>query len=321
MAPCYSATYCTAACAYKASRSSPAAWLAAIRWRLRTILESIIDGLFTLDTEWWFDYVNLEAGSEPRALVGQVLWRDPLSQISVHEFTIGEIVSISFADGGIDSLGSGDGDDILIGGTFGDTLDSGKGDNVVLGDHGRILALTNEGFNSVVGAPRPAGDRPLTYALITSLVPTGELGGNDTITTGIGRDIVIGGAGNDVFDSFSSESLGTVAGTAFADGNNIVISDYGLVDYLSGELLQGGATNPDLFAYVEGAAAISVFTNPMASPMSLRVMSVPPPPKRRSLPSGRCVASTSENRSELPPTMSSWPRLPKTTSLPPPPST
>ena len=133
---------------------------------------------------------------------------DPLMQVSVHQFTIGEIVSFAFADGGVDTINSGDGDDILIGGTAGDTLDSGKGDNVVFGDHGQILTITNQGFNAVVGAPpRLSADQPLTYALITSIVPAGELGGNDLITTGTGRDIIIGGAGADTINSFASVSL------------------------------------------------------------------------------------------------------------------
>jgi len=190
---------------------------------------------------------------------------DPAVQVSVHEFTIGEIVSIGFIDGGADTIDAGIGDDIVIGGAAGDKIDTGKGDNVVFGDHGRILTLTNQGFNSVVGDPaRDPLDHPLTYALITSLVPAGEIGGNDTITTGIGRDIIIGGAGNDEINSFASNSLGsTAAGTAAQDGNNIVFGDYGLVDYLSEELAQGSAMNPALETYVRTNAATSVAVNPV----------------------------------------------------------
>jgi Ca2+-binding RTX toxin-like protein len=178
---------------------------------------------------------------------------DAKAQISVHEFAIGEIVSVSFADGGIDTIDSGDQDDILIGGRDGDVLDAGKGDNVVFGDHGQILTVTNQGVNNVVGGTaRPADsvDHPLTYALITSIVPAGELGGADIITTGIGRDIVLGGAGADTINTFASRGANGVAGTAVQDGNNIVFGDYGLVDYLSEELAQGSTANPTLQTYV-----------------------------------------------------------------------
>ena len=96
---------------------------------------------------------------------------DPLVQISASPFTIGELVSFAYAEGAADTIDSGDHDDILIGGAAGDTLDAGKGDNVVFGDHGQILMLTNLGVNNVVGTPRPDGDHPLTFALITSIVP------------------------------------------------------------------------------------------------------------------------------------------------------
>src|SRR5262249_41047140 len=155
--------------------------------------------------------------------------------ISVHEFTIGEIKSIDYVNGGIDNVDSGDQDDILIGGAAGDTLDAGNGDNVVIGDHGQILMVTHNiggvrETNTVEGAAQ-VNTHPLTYALITSIVPTalqgGELGGADTITTGIGRDIIIGGAGADTINAFASKSLGMTAGTAPQDGNNIVFGDYG----------------------------------------------------------------------------------------------
>jgi Ca2+-binding RTX toxin-like protein len=192
---------------------------------------------------------------------------DAAMQFAVHEFTIGEIVSIAFADGGVDEIWSGSGDDIIIGGAAGDTIDAGHGDNVVFGDHGQILTITNQGFNTVVGEPRPDGDHPLTYALITSLVPAGQIGGDDVITTGIGRDVVIGGAGNDVIHTYESTSLDTLQGTAELDGNNIVFGDYGLVDYLSEELLQSSNSGVSLWDYVRSATPATLAVGDTDNPI------------------------------------------------------
>ena len=42
------------------------------------------------------------------------------------------------AKGDVDSLEGGNNDDILFGGTDGDTIDAGAGNNIVFGDHGVI---------------------------------------------------------------------------------------------------------------------------------------------------------------------------------------
>jgi Ca2+-binding RTX toxin-like protein len=57
--------------------------------------------------------------------------------------------------------------------------------------------------------------------------------GEDTITTGSGRDMIFGGGGNDTIDAF-----GSGGSAASADGNNIVFGDHGLVDYLAEEITQ-----------------------------------------------------------------------------------
>ena len=55
---------------------------------------------------------------------------------------IDEIFSTSTdANGGADTIDTGDGDDIVIGGRFDDTINVGNGDNLVIGDSGRILSL------------------------------------------------------------------------------------------------------------------------------------------------------------------------------------
>ncbi|HSY26759.1 MAG TPA: hypothetical protein VK832_04610, partial [Burkholderiaceae bacterium] len=63
---------------------------------------------------------------------------------------------------------------------------------------------------------------------------------DDTITTGIGRDMVFGGQGSDIIYTFAA-----MGGTAAADGNNIVFGDFGEVDYVSEEVAQNSPTvNP-----------------------------------------------------------------------------
>ena len=165
----------------------------------------------------------------------------------------------TFAAGGKGDTITDDGsDDILFGGQGNDRIDAGAGQNIVFGDHGRILGVDT-------GVNRPMGDPVTTktdddyqvqvLGLVTS-IDFGSLNGaaneygngNDTITTGIGRDIIVGGGGDDVIQTFSSGVSPTdtagLAAAAAADGHNIVFGDHGLVDYLTEELGRVVASNP-----------------------------------------------------------------------------
>ncbi|MEW6158482.1 MAG: hypothetical protein AB1813_13700, partial [Verrucomicrobiota bacterium] len=86
-----------------------------------------------------------------------------------------------------------------VAGNYGDTITVLGGNNLVLGDSGRIDYETNTGVLLTIESTAPA------------------LGGNDTITTGIGHDLVVAGIGNDTVTA--------------SDGDNIVIGDNGLVQY------------------------------------------------------------------------------------------
>src|SRR5262249_34364682 len=124
--------------------------------------------------------------------------------------------------------------------------------NIVFGDHGRILGV-DTGVNSPIGDPNPGQGakqdddyQVQTLGLVTSIDwgtvngAANEFGnGNDTITTGIGRDMIFGGGGDDSVNTFASSG-----GTAALDGNNIVFGDHGLVDYLAEELAHPNAANP-----------------------------------------------------------------------------
>ena len=47
------------------------------------------------------------------------------------------------AHGGADSITTGSGRDIVLGGNGGDTIDAGEGNNIVLGDDGRIVYVAD----------------------------------------------------------------------------------------------------------------------------------------------------------------------------------
>src|SRR5262249_52432678 len=130
-------------------------------------------------------------------------------------------------------------DDIIFGGQGNDNIDAGAGQNIVFGDHGRILgadslAGVDTSGNHPVGDPNPNKTDDDYQVQVLGLVTSIEAGatngagnesgnGNDTIITGIGRDIIFGGGGDDSINSFVSSG-----GTAALDGNNIVFGDHGL---------------------------------------------------------------------------------------------
>ena len=132
------------------------------------------------------------------------------------------------AFGGSDTITTGTRNDFVFGGIGGDVIDAGKGQNIVFGDHGRITGVESAAFNRPIRDTLTRDDYPVdVLALVEGYVPAGgELGGDDTITTGVGRDEIFGGAGSDVIVANAGETL------ADPDHNNIVFGDYGFVDYL-----------------------------------------------------------------------------------------
>jgi Ca2+-binding RTX toxin-like protein len=171
------------------------------------------------------------------------------------------VESINFPQGGIDNITANGGDDFIFGGAKGDTISGGNGSNVAFGDHGRITGMENAAYNRPIGSGAPANDdyQIKTLVLVESIVPAGEHGGNDQITTGIGRDMIFGGAGFDTIIANNGENLVT----PILDGNNIVFGDYGFVDYLSEELLHSSAPGLSLLAYIAGASATGAPLNPI----------------------------------------------------------
>ncbi len=123
------------------------------------------------------------------------------------------------AAGGIDQITTGSGNDIVMGGRFGDTINAGQGNNVVIGDSG-IITAANENPNRFVGQPITA----ITVGRIET-IEFGD-GGVDAITTGSGNDVVLGGHEGDTINA--------------GEGDNVVLGDDGAIEYVRFE--RGGAT-------------------------------------------------------------------------------
>ncbi|UUZ51905.1 calcium-binding protein [Massilia sp. B-10] len=106
--------------------------------------------------------------------------------------SLGQVSTIDPDLGGIDNIVTGSGDDIILGGNLGDVLNAGDGNNIVLGDDG-VITFTGLSF----GASGDGND--LDPSDIDEIVSTSTtaFGGADTIITGIGNDIILGGRAGD----------------------------------------------------------------------------------------------------------------------------
>jgi Ca2+-binding RTX toxin-like protein len=98
--------------------------------------------------------------------------------------------------GGGDTIVAGHGNNIIFGGVAGDSISTGSGNNAALGDNG-FVSLNGSGVLTQVETTSPS------------------IGGNDSIVTGGGNDITMGGNGAD------SVSTGS--------GNDVLIGDSGRV--------------------------------------------------------------------------------------------
>ncbi|MFZ0529420.1 MAG: HYR domain-containing protein [Propionicimonas sp.] len=142
--------------------------------------------------------------------------------------TLHLVETIDAERGGVDHITTGAGSDFVIGGALGDLIDAGSGANVVFGDHGRIVGIEGQGANRPID-PTAGYDYQLpVFALIEGYVPAGgEFGGADSITTGVGADIVFGGAEGDTIVATFGETSSSL------DANNVVFGDYGFLDWIT----------------------------------------------------------------------------------------
>ncbi|MCA9066487.1 MAG: hypothetical protein KDA96_25640, partial [Planctomycetaceae bacterium] len=108
------------------------------------------------------------------------------------------VTSTDVSSGGDDHIQSGAGNDTVVAGFGSDTVLAGNGNNIVVGDHA----------DAVIDAS----------GILRSITTTSSgVGSGDVISTGSGRDIIVGGAGGD----------DVTAG----EGNNIVIGDNGTATF------------------------------------------------------------------------------------------
>ena len=143
---------------------------------------------------------------------------------------IDRVWSTNPAIGGSDTITTGDSADIIIGGANDandEAIDAGDGDNFVIGDSGRITAA-EENAPQFVGEPITR----ITLGLIETIAA--DHGGRDVITTGIGADIILGGAGGDQITANNGENF------ANPDRNNIILGDHGYLDYVHAERTPDG---------------------------------------------------------------------------------
>src|SRR5206468_1455588 len=129
-----------------------------------------------------------------------------LNRFGTQAITVGRIQTTAFGDGGVDLITTGVGNDVIFGGHLGDTINAGDGDNVVLGDDGEIDYVRLERGPATAGADSDASDIDLILSTSTTAA-----GGADTIVTGAGNDIIIGGRFGDTIDTGA--------------GNNIALGD------------------------------------------------------------------------------------------------
>ncbi len=115
--------------------------------------------------------------------------------------TLLQITTTTSDLGGNDVITTGDGNNIVLGGSGADQITTGAGRDVILGDNGYVLTTGDNGTSGAV-------------QMVRSIDVT--LGGNDIVYAGAGNDIVFGGTGND-----------SLSGGADHD---ILLGDHGLYD-------------------------------------------------------------------------------------------
>jgi hypothetical protein len=172
-------------------------------------------------------------------------------------------IVINLNDINPETAGGGAGDDLLIGGSAGDTIGGngghdvligGGGDDYMFGADGNDKLFGDTGKDTLIGGD---GNDYLNGGADDDLVVDGQGNdtlfgdtGNDYLNGGLGDDLIGGGEGNDtVIGDFGNDYLNGGTGDDLiggGDGNDILIGDIGN-DYLNGgvgdDIIGGGEGN------------------------------------------------------------------------------
>jgi len=157
-------------------------------------------------------YIDWTAGDVSRVYAATTFARNTLSGDDTNALDIDRIFSTEPNDGGNDTITTGNADDLIVGGQGADTIAAGNGDNLVFGDNGQVTAATSD------------ANRFTSWTITLGLVETIQslIGGADSITTGTGTDILLGGIGGDTLNA--------------GEGRNIVLGDSGYIDWTARDL-------------------------------------------------------------------------------------
>ncbi len=104
--------------------------------------------------------------------------------------TLDQVISTDVLQGGRDTLHGELGNDLLVGGTDGDSIRGGAGNDLLLGDHAQVsgqIALSALPLNQVTP--------PFTFSAIATRAQ--DLGGSDYLNGNDGDDIIFGQQGSD----------------------------------------------------------------------------------------------------------------------------
>ena len=123
--------------------------------------------------------------------------------------------------GGDDTIKVGDGANVIVGGLGADAITTGNGANVVLGDSGAAT------FNPLTGKLVQI-ESTFAGAAVGGTRATGT-SSNDTITLGVGDNVVIGGAGADQI--------------VLGSGSDVVLGDDGQANFTNGALTSAFSTD------------------------------------------------------------------------------
>ena len=154
------------------------------------------------------------------------------SRLGAFPMTLGLVQTIESLLGGADSITTGSGDDVILGGINGDTISAGDGNNLVIGDSGLVDWTAAER-----GGAR-AGDDSDPADVDRVLATNPDDGGSDVITTGSGDDVIVGGEDGEVVSGAHISSQTAVPTTVSDDsvlgdsivagnGRNLVFGDNG----------------------------------------------------------------------------------------------